>query len=200
MHPADLELKARALIKVLSIRDMIVCFGSIIFLGWTWVDLIPALEHIALSIRTAFIDDVSDQVMIRLSQTLIPFGLICSKLMATTLLCYGLIYLINRAEWFENDWDQNIKTLKKERKQKTKRIEAEIARLDHLSEKGLIITAAAKDIEILADKVERLKLEVSKPRKTKAEPDKAKPKTAELFVTNVKPSPRPNRAPQRPEF
>lgn len=202
MHPAEIELKARALISALTARDIIVLIGVTIFLVWSWGDILPALEHMVLTMRTAIMDDVAEDVMMRLSQTLIPFGTTCSKLVVTTLLCCGLIYLINRAEWLGYDWDQNIKALKKEKKQKTNKLEADITRIELISKKAVQITAAAKDIDVLADKLERLKLEASKPAKTKAEPNKSAPKTAELFLhkPNGKPPPARSRAPQRPEF
>lgn len=201
MHPSEIELKARALISALSARDIIVLIGIAIFLVWSWGALLPALEHIVLTMRTATMDDVPEDIMVRLSQTLIPFGTMCSKLVVITLLCCGLIYLINRAEWLDYDWDQNIKALKKEKKQKTKKLEADITRIELLSEKAVQIAAAAKDIEILADKLERLKLEASKPSKAKAEPNNPVQKTAELFVHKPKGKPPArSRAQQRPEF
>ena len=168
MHPADIDIKVRALIEAVGVRGVIIFFGIAIFLVWSRGHILPALEHIALTMRTAIMDDVAKDVMVRLSQTLIPFGTMCSKLVVTTLLCCGLIHLINRAEWLGYDWDENIKALKKEKKQKTKKLEADITRIELLSEKAAQIEAAAKDIEILADKIERLKLEANKPAKIKA--------------------------------
>lgn len=201
MHPAEIEIKVRALFETLSVIDLITFLGIAIFLAWNWGELLPAIEHLVLIMRTAIMDDVPRDVMVRLSQTLIPFGTMCSKLVVITLLCCGLIYLINRAEWLDYDWDQNIKALKKEKKQKTKKLEADITRIELLSEKAVQIAAAAKDIEILADKLERLKLEASKPSKAKAEPNNPVQKTAELFVHKPKGKPPArSRAQQRPEF
>ena len=202
MHPADIDIKVRALIEALGVRGVIILLGIAIFLVWNWGELLPGLEHLMLTMRTAILKDVAEDVMVRISQTLIPFGLMCSRLMVTTLLCCGLIYLINRGEWLGYDWDENINALTKEKKQKTKKLEAHITRIELLTEKAAQIAAAAKGIEILADKIERLKLEASKPTKIKAEPNKSAKKTAELFLhkPNGKPPPTRSRPPQRPEF
>lgn len=165
-------------------------------------EILPALEHIMLSMRTASLEQVPETGMKRLSETLIPFGLACSKLIIIGTAGIVLSVAAGWAEGQSYDWDANIKTLKRARKQKYKTLAAEIDRIERLCEKANVISSAAKDLEVVADKVKRLKFEASKPLKAKNELGSTAAKTAELFVDKPKGKPRPvrPRAHSRPEF
>jgi len=175
----------------------------LIFLIWNWSDLGPALEHVILSARTEDDQKLAVDAIERMSATLLPFGRISSNLMLVSFIGFLVFWLINFLELQSYDWDRNIKDLKAKRKKKLKKLEAEIESLKLLSEKVAIISGAAKDLEILADKIERIKLEIDTPKKAKAEKTLAPvKKTAELFThkPNGKQGPPKLATRERPEF
>lgn len=202
MQPHNIQITTEAVLAALSVKLVILLLASILFLFWTWGEIVPALEHIMLSMRTASLEQVPEIGMKRLSETLVPFGLACSKLIIIGTAGIVLSVAAGWAEGQSYDWDANIKTLKRARKQKYKTLAAEIDRIERLHEKANVISSAAKDLEVVADKVKRLKFEASKPLKTKNELGSTADKTAELFVDKPKGKPRPvrTRAHSRPEF
>jgi len=203
MPSVDLHILVQGLINFLSPKSFIMFIGLIIFLIWTGAELLPAIEHIMLSMRTTDFQNLSGDVNKHVSDTLVPFGEVCSKLLIITI--YGFI-VCNVAEWAYDlpyDWDRNIKALKRERKKMRKRLESDIAIIEQLSKDAHRISRTAKDFEIVADKIKFLKLELDAPRKPKpGQKQHDTPKTAELFSPIVKASNNPPKIKQseRPEF
>ena len=202
MLPDNVESAILVLIGALSIYSVIFFLAALLFLGWGFEDILPALEHIILSIRTAGHSDVPDDVISRISKTLVPFGRFCSKLLIISVGCAAISKAISIAEWQAIDWDQDVKSYKTKKKRKIKQLEKEIAQIQRLSDKATIIAAASKNIDQLADKVERLRLEASKSASTKVTLPAPQPKTAELFHYKqpVKSEPPKSAKPKRPEF
>ena len=181
MLPDNVESAILVLIDSLSIYSVIFFLAVLLFVGWGFDDIIPAQEHIILSIRTAGHTDVPDDVISRLSKTLVPFGRFFSKLLIISVGCAVITKVVSIAEWQAIDWNQDVKTYKAKKKRKIKRLEKEIAQIQQLSDKAAIISAASKNIDQLADKVERLRLEASQAASTKVALPAPQPKTAELF-------------------
>jgi len=198
----NVEHAFQVLIDSLSINSVVFFLGALLFVGWGFSDFLPALEHFVLSMRTAGHEVIPPDVNSRLSETLVPFGRFCSKFLIILAAWATISKLISIAEWQAIDWDRDVKAYKAKKKIKMKQLEKEIGQIQQLSDKASIISAASKDIDQLADKVERLRLEASKAASTKVTPPEPQPKTAELFQYK-KPgksgSPR-SAKPKRPEF
>jgi len=203
MQLIDIELAFEALKNSLSFKTILLGSGFVLFLLWSRSDILPALNHITLSIRTSEFQTLPTDVNAELGATIVPFGTTMSKLFLLT----AIFLTINRMRGTlleeRYDWDGRVTRLKQKRKRKAQKLEGQIELIEQLSAKAALISSLSNDFEILADKVEHLKLELDKPSKPKPniQPQKTN-RNGELFNGKVNGSPKPPkvRPPERPEF
>jgi len=203
MQLIDIELAFEALVNSLSFKSMLFGVGFLVFLLWSRSDILPALNHITMSMGTAEFQELPNDVKAELSATIVSFGTTMSKLFILTTLFLTINRMCETLLEERYDWDSRIKRLKQKRKRKAKKLETQIELIEQLSAKATLISSLSNDFEILADKVERLKLELDKP--SKPNPNVAPQKTkqnGELFNGKINGSPKPPkvRPPERPVF
>ena len=86
MQLIDIELAFEALINSLSFKTILFGSAFALFLLWSRSDILPALNHITMSIGTTEFQELPRDVKAELSATIVPFGKTMSRLFIMTIL------------------------------------------------------------------------------------------------------------------